>query len=167
MHKASFLLRFHDRAYWARYLDLLARSRLNTFALLFAYESAGLFAPPYPYFFDVEGFPKVRVVELTAEEQRRNLRALNALIAQVHERGLDFTLGIWDHVYRGGVQQGPGQDAANPLPWRVLGLTEDNLVDYSVAALAACRRNQCECKEGRRQDENGQTGKMILPLITC
>jgi len=136
MHKATFLKRFHDRAYWARYLDLLARSRFNTFALLFAYESAGLFAPPYPYFFDVDGFPEVSVAGLAAEEQRHNLRSLNALIAQAHERGLDFTLGIWDHVYRGGVQQGPGQDPQNPLPWRVLGLNQENLVDYSVAALS-------------------------------
>jgi hypothetical protein len=136
MHKAHFLRRFHDEAYWARYLDMLARNRFNTLALLFAYESAGLFAPPYPYFFEVPGFPDVRVDGLTREEQARSLRSLNRLIAMTHERGLDFTLGIWDHVYRGGVQQGPGQDAANPLPWRVLGLSEDNLVDYSVAALA-------------------------------
>ena len=159
MHKAYFLQRFHDRAYWARYLDLLARSRFNTFALLFAYESAGLFAPPYPYFFDVEGYPEVRVAGLSAEEQARNLASLNALIAQVHERGLEFTLGIWDHVYRGGVQQGPGQDPANPLPWRVVGLSPENLFDYSVAALARLleRAPNLDTLQFRMHGESGLT----------
>lgn len=44
---------------------MLARNRFNAFALLFAYESAGYFAPPYPYFFDVDGFPDVHVVGFT------------------------------------------------------------------------------------------------------
>ena len=138
---------------------MLARNRFNTFALLFAYESAGLFAPPYPYFFDVPGFPDVRVAGLTQQEQTRNLHSLNRLIAMAHERGLDFTLGIWDHVYRGGVQQGPGQDAANPLPWRVLGLTEENLVDYSVAALACLleRVPNLDTLQFRMHGESGLT----------
>ena len=35
-----------------------------------------------------------------------------------HDRGLKFTVGIWDHIYRGGVQGGgiPGADAALPTP---------------------------------------------------
>jgi len=135
MHKAHFEQRFYDERYWARYLDMLARCRFNTFALLFAYESAGYFAPPYPYFFDVPGFPQVHVAGYTPAIQRRNLDALNRLIAMTHERGLDFTLGIWDHIYRGGVQQGPGQDPDHPLPWRVVGVTGDNLMPYSTAAL--------------------------------
>ena len=40
----------------------------------------------------------------TSEEQERNLAALNRLIEMTHARGLRFTVGIWDHIYRGGVQ---------------------------------------------------------------
>jgi hypothetical protein len=159
MHKRSFLKRFHDIAYWATYLGMLARNRFNTFALLFAYESAGLFAPPYPYFFDVDGYPEVGVAGLTQQEQQRNLRSLNRLIAMVHERGLDFTLGIWDHIYRGGVQQGPGQDPENPLLWRVLGLSKDNLMDYSVAALTQLLRSvpNVDTLQFRMHGESGLT----------
>ena len=139
MHKAHFEQRFFNDAYWARYLDMLAENRFNTFALLFAYESSGYFAPPYPYFFDVDGFPQIRVRHWSKEMQARYLTALNRLIAMAHARGLRFSLGIWDHIYRGGVQQGASAVAVagngDPLKARVVGVTEDNLLPYSVAAL--------------------------------
>jgi hypothetical protein len=114
MSRSHFESFFFNESYWSRYLDMLAKNRFNTFALLFAYESSGYFAPPYPYFFNVEGFPDIHVVGLTNKQQQRNLDALNKLIEMTHSRGLNFTLGIWDHIYRGGVQQGPGQDTNNP-----------------------------------------------------
>src|SRR5262249_62009592 len=111
MHRASFEQRFFNDDYWARYFDLLAKCRFNSFVLIFGYENAGYFAPPYPYFFDVEGFPDVRVVGWSKEKQERYLRALNRLIDMAHERGLSVTLGLWDHIYRGGVQSGGVRDA--------------------------------------------------------
>jgi len=135
MHRSHFESRFYDKDYWARYLDMLAKDRFNTFVLIFGYENWGYFSPPYPYFFDVEGFPEVRAVSITDEEQERNLKALNRLVEMTHERGLNFTLGIWDHIYRGGVQ-GPKQLTRAPTPGLVWGLTEKNLVSYSKAALA-------------------------------
>jgi hypothetical protein len=57
-----------------------------------------------------------------------------------HDRGLKFTVGIWDHIYRGGVQGGgiPGADEATkkPVPGLVWGVTGENLVPYTKAALA-------------------------------
>ena len=138
MQKADFEQRFFNEAYWASYFDMLARDRFNTFILIFGYENAGYFAPAYPYFFDVEGFPNVHVVGQTKEQQQRNLKMLNRLIELAHERGLDFTVGLWDHIYRGGVQAGGVKDADpdKPRPGIVTGLTEQNLSAYSVAALA-------------------------------
>jgi hypothetical protein len=163
MNQAYFESRFYDEAFWARYLDTLARNRFNTFALLFAYESSGYFAPPYPYFFEVEGFPEVRAIGVTREQQQRNLAALNRLIRMTHERGLDFTLGIWDHIYRGGhytpavwdhlfkIENDPVQRPMQglteqnlpqnkPGQWPVQGLTEQNLLAYSQAAIAKLLR---------------------------
>src|SRR5262245_56796589 len=62
MQQADFEARFFNEDYWARYFDMLARDRFNTFVLIFGYENAGYFAPAYPYFFDIEGFPDVHVV---------------------------------------------------------------------------------------------------------
>src|SRR5262245_50795088 len=73
MQQADFENRFFNEDYWARYFDMLARDRFNTFVLIFGYENAGYFAPAYPYFFDIEGFPDVHVVGLTKEQQQRNL----------------------------------------------------------------------------------------------
>lgn len=134
MHRATFESFFHDEAYWERYLDMLARNRFNTFALLLGYEAHGFMAPPYPYFFDVPGFPDVRLAGLSKEAQKRNLDSLNDLIRMVHDRGMDFTLGIWDHIYRGGVQGGR-LDSTKPTPGLVWGVSKDNLVPYTTAAL--------------------------------
>lgn len=134
MHPRHFESTFHDEAYWRRYLDMLARNRFNTFALLLAYESGGYFAPPYPYFFDVEGFDDVRVVGLTKQQQKRNLESLNRIIRMTHERGMNFTLGIWDHIYRGGVQ-GPTAHAKRRTKGLVWGVTAGNLVSFTKAGL--------------------------------
>ncbi len=134
MHQANFESYFYDEAYWAKYLDMLAKNRFNTFALLFGYENWGYFSPPYPYFFDLEEFPDVKVVGITKEKQRRNLKALNRIIDMTHERGLNFTLGIWDHIYRGGVQ-GPKDRAGRPTEGIAWGLTADNLTAYTRLAL--------------------------------
>ncbi len=134
MHRSTFEGFFYDREFWGHFLDMLASNRFNSFALIFGYENSGYFAPPYPFFFDLEEFPGVRVVGMTPEKQKRNLDALNQIVAMTHERGLDFTLGIWDHIYRGGVQ-GPTELARKPSPGVVWGLDADNLTDYTQPAL--------------------------------
>ena len=140
MNRAYWESRFYDDAYWARYLDMLAQNRFNSIAVIFGYENGGFLAPAYPYFFDVEGFPDVRMVGITPEEQQRNLEAFNHLIKMAHDRGIKFTVGIWDHIYRGGVQGGgiPGTKEApkQPEPHRVWGVTADNLISYNKTALA-------------------------------
>ncbi len=135
MHQKTFESFFYDEEYWARYLDMLAENRFNTFALLFGYENWGYFSPPYPYFFDVEAYPDVKVVGLSKQQQQKNLKALNRLIEMTHQRGLNITIGIWDHIYRGGVQ-GPSDRAGKQTPGIPWGVTAENLVPYTKAALA-------------------------------
>ena len=69
---------------------MLARDRFNSFVLIFGYENGGYFAPAYPWFFNVEGFPGVGVPNVSKTQQERNLRALNRLIELAHDRGLRF-----------------------------------------------------------------------------
>lgn len=140
MQQTYFESRLFDDTYWERYFDLLARCRFNSFVVIFGYENGGFMAPPYPYFFDVEGFPDVRLVGITSEKQKRNVQALKRLIACAHRHGIDFVPGIWDHIYRGGVQGG-GIRGANKTPQQptaglVWGVTADNLASYNRAAIA-------------------------------
>ena len=140
MHRTYFERRLFDEAYWERYFELLARCRFNSFVVIFGYENGGFMAPPYPYFFDVEGFSDVRLIGITQEQQRKNVQALKRLIACAHRHGIDFVPGIWDHIYRGGVQgggiRGADQIPQQPTPGLVWGVTADNLASYNKAAIA-------------------------------
>ncbi len=139
MQRAWFERRLYDESYWRRYFDLLASSRINSFVVIFGYENGGFMAPPYPYFFNVPQFPDVELVGITREQQARNTAAFKAMMRIAHERGIQVTAGIWDHIYRGGVQGGgiPGasENAGKRVPGLVWGVTADNLAAYTKAAL--------------------------------
>jgi hypothetical protein len=161
MNRAYWESRFYDEAYWTRYLDTLAQNRFNSLVVVFGYENGGFLAPCYPYFFDVAGFPDVRMVGITPEQQQRNLTALKRLVQMAHERGVEFSVGIWDHVYRGGVQgggvQGADETVQRPTPGLVWGVTAANLTSYTKAALAEFVRHVPELDgiQFRMHDESG------------
>ena len=140
MNRTYWESRLYDEVYWARYLDVLAENRFNSLVVIFGYENGGFMAPCYPYFFDVEEFPEIKMVGLTPPQQQRNLEAFNQLIEMAHDRGIKFKVGIWDHIYRGGVQGGgiPGTEIASdkPIEGLVWGVNDKNLIPYTKAALA-------------------------------
>lgn len=140
MNRAYWESRFYDEAYWTRYLNMLAQNRINSMVVIFGYENGGFLAPCYPYFFDTEDFPDVKMVGITSQEQQRNLNALNKLISMAHARGVKFSVGIWDHIYRGGVQAGGLAEMRNsplkPVHGLVWGVNDANLVTYNKTALA-------------------------------
>lgn len=125
MNQSEFESYFFSEDYWSQYLDMLACHRFNNFVLMFGYSSAGYMEPPYPFLFDTEGFPNIRVVGITKVQQQRNLEALRRVVRMTRERGLEFTLALWTHIYR----------AKQETPGLVYGLTDDNLIPYSQAAL--------------------------------
>jgi len=139
MNRAYWESRFYDEKYWTRYLDMLAGDRFNSLVVIFGYENGGFLAPCYPYFFNVDGYADIRMVGLSQDQQQRNLAAFNRLIQMAHARGIRITAGIWDHIYRGGVQGGgiPGNENApdRPTPGLVWGVNADNLTAYTKAAL--------------------------------
>jgi hypothetical protein len=139
MQRAYFESRLYDERYWQRYFDLLAASRINSFVVIFGYENGGFMAPLYPYFFNVEQFPTVELTGITREQQAHNTAAFKSMMRIAHDRGIQVTAGIWDHIYRGGVQGGgiPGasENAGKRVPGLVWGVTSDNLGAYTKAAL--------------------------------
>ena len=71
------------------------------------------------------------------------MQALNRVITMTHDRGLQFTLGIWDHIYDGfssyyteGVWDHLPEVNGRKPRWPVEGLTDRNLVAYTPKALA-------------------------------
>ena len=138
MNRAYWENRFYNEDYWTAYMDMLAKNRFNTLVVIFGYENGGFLAPCYPYFFNVDGFPGVKMGNITAAEQKKNLNALYRMIEMAHERGMSFKVGIWDHIYRGGVQTGGLSEeelATYDTSHLVQGLNSENLLDYTNAAL--------------------------------
>jgi hypothetical protein len=139
MQRAYFESRLYDENHWQRYFDLLAHSRINAFTVIFGYENGGFMAPLYPYFFDVNAYPGVRLIGITREQQERNVQAFRLLVRIAHERGIAVTAAIWDHIYRGGVQgggiEGASESAGKEVPGLVAGLTAETLAPYTKAAL--------------------------------
>jgi hypothetical protein len=140
MNRAYWESRFYNEDYWTEYLDMLAENRFNSLVIIFGYENGGFMAPCYPYFFNVDEYPEIEMVGLTAQQQQQNLDAFNRLIGMAHERSIKFKVGIWDHIYRGGVQGGgiPGTEKASdsPVEGLVWGVNDENLIPYTEAALA-------------------------------
>jgi hypothetical protein len=161
MQRAYFERRLYDQEYWKQYFDLLAASRINSFVVIFGYENGGFMAPPYPFFFDLEQFPDVRLTGITHGQQERNTAAFQTMMRLAHERGIEVTAAIWDHIYRGGVQAGgiPGAstNSGKPVPGLVWGVNADNLAAYTKAALRRFLEvfPEIDAMQFRMHDESG------------
>ncbi len=140
MHRRYWESRFYDDRFWTQYFDMMAQNRLNMLEILFGYENGGFMAPCYPYFYNVDGYPDVKIADITAEQQQRNVETMNHVIRMAHDRGIGVRLSIWDHIYRGGVQAGGNPDfnykEDQSLPWQVTGLDSTNLNAYTKVAFA-------------------------------
>ncbi|MBV6431013.1 MAG: hypothetical protein IANPNBLG_01135 [Bryobacteraceae bacterium] len=108
---------FHDRAFWSRFFETLARSRFNRLQLAFGPDSN--WAPPYPYLFSLAHFESVEVEGVTALDRRRNLDTLRMITQAALDHSVDFTLGLWTQT---------------PAP-QVKGLAPDLLIPYLRSAL--------------------------------
>jgi hypothetical protein len=139
MQRAWFEERLFNEHYWEKYFDLLAESRFNSFVVIFGYENGGFMAPAYPYFFNTRDFPGVIMGSMTPAIQKKNRNAFNRMIDIAHSRGIRVIAGIWDHIYRGGVQSGGLIDKQEkidePRAHMVYGLNEENLASYTKASI--------------------------------
>ena len=128
---------FYDRAFWTRYLDMLANARFNrfNFALGFGYDfprgvTGDYFHFPYPYLVELPAYAHVAVEpSLGPGERQRNLETLQFIAAETARRGLDFQLGIWTHAYQW--TDSPHSDH------RITGLTPETHAAYCRDALSA------------------------------
>lgn len=103
---------YFDEEFWAEYFKLLARCRYNNFTLTFSHQTNYL-NPLYAYLVELPRFPQVRVKWLTPQDRARNLAMLKRIAEIAHERGLDFTLGIWTQLP---VEKYPGEIRVENLP---------------------------------------------------
>lgn len=129
---------YHDRQFWTSYLDQLAESRFNRFALTFGmgynypFHTAWIrdttFFVAYPFLFDVDGFD-VRVPELSRIEQAQNLDSLKFIGRETARRGMEFQLGLWTQRY--------DAQLTTDTNWGLRGASQEMLATYTRAAI--CR----------------------------
>ncbi|SEP73267.1 hypothetical protein [Microlunatus flavus] len=127
---------FHDRGFWAEYLDWLAVSRFNRFHLALGMQynygadphgaTDNYLCFAYPFLLEVPGWD-VRAEGVDAGERARNLASLQHIAAETRRRGMSFQLGLWNHAYD------YGRDSVHRYP--ITGLTPETHADYSAAAL--------------------------------
>ena len=135
---------FFSEEFWTRYFELLARSRLNQFTLIFGHQTSYL-APLFPFMVDVPGYERVKVPDYSAADRRQNLKALQRISILAGEWGVRFVLGIWQqHAHRYGRNM-------------VEGLSYEDLFDYSPKALAALLK-ECPGIQGVQFRMNSESG---------
>jgi hypothetical protein len=139
--RAYFESRFYDGKYWEKYLDQLAQSRINNFVVILNYAKDGFLAPLYPYFFNTDGFPDVRMQGLTAGQQKKNTQAFQRMIDLAHQRGIRFTVGIWSHIFNENTFDDSRKlvtgkkGAETSAPYLISGVTSKNLTAYTEKAI--------------------------------
>src|ERR1017187_9935282 len=126
---------FQDRAFWSRYLTMLAAQRFNRFHLMLGvgYDfTTGItdcyFHFAYPFLLAVPDY-NVRAVPLLDAERDSNMEMLRFISDEAARRGLHFQLGLWTHAY-----QWTQSPKANYL---IEGLTAETHAPYCRDALRA------------------------------
>lgn len=125
---------FNDKAMWSEYLTMLASNRFNQFNLSMglAYDYPQAVTDTYsyftyPFFVAVPGYEHVKAGNLADAERDNNLELLRFISAECVARGLDFTLGLWNHAY---------VMSKNSKPtYPIMGLTTETHAPYCRDAL--------------------------------
>jgi hypothetical protein len=143
---------FYSEEYWRQYFDLLAKSRYNSFQIVFAHQTAYL-APLFPFFIDVPEHPEVKVPGFSTEERSTNLRMLNFIAGLAEQRGLDFVVGIWEVI----AWQPESHHGMKTQKSMIDGLSFDNLESYTYLALKKLLR-ECPGIKGIQLRANAESG---------
>jgi len=146
---------FNDRAFWSRYLTMLATNRFNRFnlALGLGYDFTTditdcYFHFAYPFLLSVPGYT-VTAVPLPDPERDSNLAMLRFISDEAARHGLQFQLGIWTHAYHW--TRSPN---ANYI---IEGLTPETQAPYSRDALKLLL-TQCPNITGITIRTHGESG---------
>lgn len=118
---------YYSKDYWESYFAMLAENRWNTFNLCFSHQTPYL-APMYPFHVSVDKYPEVKAKGLTDEQREKNLEMLRTISSLARDRGLDFTLSVWQQI-AWEKEAGRGQESM------VTGYNRKNMTDYTYLAL--------------------------------
>ena len=121
---------YHSKEYWDWYIGMLATNRFNGLNLVYSHQSPYM-APMYAWHVEVDEFPNVRAKGVSDKERRENQEIMRYVAKLCHDRGIELTIGVWEHLpwkhdYLG---TRPDQESL------VEGLDEHNIGRYTYLAL--------------------------------
>jgi hypothetical protein len=119
---------YYSKEHWQEYFAMLATNRWNVFNLIFSHQTPYL-SPLYAFHVKVEKHPEIKAKGLTEEQRIKNLDMLRYISSLAKQRGIDFTIGIWQQIAWEGKHQGSSQESM------VTGLTRENMNSYTYNAL--------------------------------
>jgi hypothetical protein len=119
---------YYSKEYWEDYFGMLAASRWNAFNLVFSHQTPYL-APMYPFHVEIDAFPEVKVKGLSDEQREKNLEMLRFITSLAQQRGLNFTLSVWQQIAWGVGTHTRTQESM------VSGYNEENMTEYTYLAL--------------------------------
>lgn len=138
---------YFEEDYWREYFAMLALHRFNRFTLTFC-DQTNYLCPLYSNLLEVPGYANVRVKGVTDLDRLRQLIMLKKISDLAAERGLDFTLGIWQQVP---VPAYPPQVEVEGLPEGV------KAAEYCAAGLKAVLK-ACPAIRGVQLRMNSEAG---------
>lgn len=141
---------YYSKEFWYAYLGMLAANRWNGLNLVFSHQTPYL-APMYPFHVRVPEHPEVAARGITDAERDRNLEMLRFISQLATDRGLEFTLGIWQQIAWEGRNQSTKQASM------VTGFSRQNMHDYTPRALATLLR-ACPSISGVELRVNHESG---------
>jgi hypothetical protein len=121
---------YHSLDYWDWYIGMLATNRFNGLNLVYSHQSPYM-APMYAWHVEVEEYPNVRAKGVSNEERRQNQKVMRHIAKLCHERGIELTIGVWQHLpwFNSYLKTRPDQESL------VEGLDENNIARYTYLAL--------------------------------
>jgi hypothetical protein len=141
---------YYSKEHWEDYFAMLATHRWNAFNMIFSHQTPYL-SPLYAFHVKVDQHPEIRAKGLTEEQRIKNLDMLRYISSLAKNRGIDFTIGIWQQIAWEGKHQGSTQESM------VTGLTRENMHSYTYNALLNLLR-ECPDIQGVQLRINHESG---------
>ena len=121
---------YHSLEYWDWYIGMLATNRFNGLNLVYSHQTPYM-APMYAWHVQVDEFPNVRAKGVSEAERQENLKVMRHIAKLCHERGIELTIGVWQHLpwFHSYLKTRPDQESL------VEGLDPKNIGPYTYLAL--------------------------------
>lgn len=88
---------YHSKEYWDWYIGMLASNRFNGLNLVYSHQTPYM-APMYAWHLKIDEFPDVRPIGISDEQRQENLEVLRHIAKLCHDRGIELTIGVWQHL---------------------------------------------------------------------